>query len=114
MVSNDAHAWIQCNSVTYPVRRNSTLRIGRSIDSDLRLFQDVAVSRDHCTVVSAGDQLQVVELGSRNGTKVNGREISGAVVLRHRYVVQVGESELLILFELEEDLPTTEADVPLV
>jgi len=56
----------------------------------------------------------VVELGSRNGTRVNGREVSVSTPLHHRDVIKVGDAELLILFELDEDLPKTEADVPLL
>lgn len=99
--SNDA--WIRCNSLTYHIPPNSTIRLGRSIASDLRLFTDVSASREHCVITSKDGRLEVEDLGSRNGTAVNGKLISTRTQLQHNDVISVGETRLTILFELERD-----------
>lgn len=45
--------------------------IGRGHDADLR-FEDIFISRAHCQVDKIGDRLIVRDLGSKNGTFVNG------------------------------------------
>lgn len=46
--------------------------IGRLPDCDLHL-DDSTVSREHAAVVRRGDRWWVLDLGSTNGTRVNGR-----------------------------------------
>ena len=99
----ETHAWIQFGSATYPIPYGSTVRIGRSIESNLRLFEDTSVSRDHCEITSHGTRVEVTDLKSRNGTKLNGHRISSPTELQHRDVITVGESSLIILFELGGD-----------
>ena len=102
-MGHNTQAWIRYGSVTYTIRPNSVIRIGRSIDSDIRLFDDTAVSRDHCTISFINDRLEVKDLDSRNGTRVNGRLISSPTELRHKDVIQVGDTELTVLLELDPD-----------
>ncbi len=54
--------------------------IGRGPDCDLRLF-DPALSRHHCRLLWRGDRLVVEDLGSRNGTLVNGQKVTEPRVL---------------------------------
>jgi pSer/pThr/pTyr-binding forkhead associated (FHA) protein len=96
-------AWIRCKSLTYHIPPNSTIRLGRSIDSDLRLFTDTAASREHCVITFHHGRLEIEDLGSRNGTAVNDQLISAPTQLFHNDVVSVGETALTILFELERD-----------
>lgn len=51
--------------------------IGRSEESDIFLV-DPSVSRNHATLVIDGEAVVVEDLGSTNGTFVNGERISGA------------------------------------
>lgn len=51
--------------------RKSTL-IGRGKDTDL-LLPDISVSRHHAKIELRGKELMLVDLGSQNGTKVNGK-----------------------------------------
>jgi ATP-binding cassette subfamily B protein len=70
------------------------LTIGRAVANDLQL-QDDTVSRRHCRVWwSAADGRYLVEdLGSSNGTTVNGRRIS-STQLQDRDVLKVGTQVL--------------------
>lgn len=100
MADIKTHAWIECDSIIYSIRRHAAVQVGRAINSDLRLFEDVGVSREHCRITSTVGRLEVVDLGSPNGTRVNGRAISGTVELGHGDVIKVGDSELTMLFRL--------------
>jgi len=46
--------------------------IGRSSDTDIRIDQE-SVSRSHAKVVNRGDSVTIRDLGSTNGTYINGR-----------------------------------------
>ncbi|HKP59964.1 MAG TPA: FHA domain-containing protein [Polyangiales bacterium] len=55
--------------------------VGRGDDVHLQ-FDDPSVSRRHAELRACGDQLIVEDLGSRNGTFVNGQRIEQPVTLR--------------------------------
>jgi pSer/pThr/pTyr-binding forkhead associated (FHA) protein len=56
-----------------------TFLIGRSDQADIRLHSDVA-SREHAVLRLEGERWFVVDLGSRNGTYVNGRRVNNAAL----------------------------------
>jgi len=72
--------------------------IGRSHDADLRL-DDEGVSRTHCKVYPREGLVYVEDLGSANGTLVNGVAIEHRVLLAPGDRVQVG----LALFGLDDE-----------
>jgi hypothetical protein len=53
--------------------------IGRGAEADLRLH-DTGVSRAHAELRVEGEHIRVVDLGSTNGTLVNGRPVDAAVL----------------------------------
>ncbi|CAM5669524.1 hypothetical protein GCM10010329_35410 [Streptomyces spiroverticillatus] len=71
------------------------IRIGRSADADVPL-DDPDVSRLHCTVTLAEDgRVTVADLGSTNGTSLDGREVGRREVrLAPGALLRVGESAL--------------------
>ncbi|HZU12847.1 MAG TPA: FHA domain-containing protein [Chloroflexota bacterium] len=71
---------------------------------------DKSVSREHARVVRLGDRYVVRDLGSTNGTLVNGRRISGDVPLRPGDMVTVGSVEFL--FEQQEPPLQEREEVP--
>ena len=68
--------------------------IGRSDDNRIALAGDDFASGHHARVESARDGVWVIDLGSTNGTFVNGERIDGRHRLREGDVVQVGDTEL--------------------
>lgn len=58
----------------WPLDRTRPLMIGRSSDCDISL-PDRQVSRYHARISWRGDGYQVEDLGSKNGTHVNGQEV---------------------------------------
>lgn len=70
--------------------------VGRASKSDIQL-PGMTVSREHCTVESVqGKYVLVRDLGSRNGTSVNGLKIKGEAKAFPGMVIQVGEFGLLV------------------
>src|SRR2546421_8645842 len=76
------------------------LVIGRE-NADLTI-DDAEVSRRHVAVRLEGGQLEVEDLGSANGTFVNGSRIEGPVKVGGGAKIRVGRTE----FEVRGVLPT--------
>lgn len=76
----------------YDLRHGSNI-VGRGTDADLQLL-DQGVSRRHLDLQFDGNFATVYDLGSTNGTAVNGHEI-GSQVLRHGDVIRIGHSRLV-------------------
>lgn len=77
------------------VEVTSVLVLGREA-ADL-VIEDPQVSRRHAAVRPAGDGLEIEDLGSLNGTWVNGARVTGKVRLALGDRVRVGDSS----FEVE-------------
>jgi hypothetical protein len=75
----------------YPLSIGSTV-IGRGDQANLRL-PDVGISRRHARLDFDGSQVVLTDLGSTNGTMVNGQRVS-AVALNGGDVVQLGTTTL--------------------
>jgi pSer/pThr/pTyr-binding forkhead associated (FHA) protein len=67
--------------------------VGRGTDADLQLL-DQGISRRHLDIQFDGNFATVYDLGSTNGTTVNGHEV-GSQVLRHGDVIRVGHTRLV-------------------
>ncbi len=76
---------------SFPLNIGSTV-IGRGDQATLRL-PDVGISRRHARVDYDGAQVVLTDLGSTNGTMVNGQRIS-SVVLNPGDMIQVGTTTL--------------------
>jgi transcriptional regulator with GAF, ATPase, and Fis domain len=79
---------------------HSPVRIGRSVDNDLRLAGKL-VSRQHCRLERDGEVWYVVDLGSANGTLVNGQRVERAALHSGDEVVLSG-ARLQVLIETAE------------
>ena len=69
------------------------LSIGRGEDNDLQLM-DPKVSRNHAVIRREGRNFALTDLGSANGTRVNGVLITGSHVLKHGERITIGDAEL--------------------
>ncbi|MGB0684183.1 MAG: FHA domain-containing protein [Magnetovibrionaceae bacterium] len=79
--------------------------IGRAADSDLVLGQP-SISRHHCRVqMDSERQVIVSDLGSRNGTEVNGRKVAGGqfLPLSDGDRLRIGDVEATVTFVSERD-----------
>ena len=75
------------------------LVIGRSIDAGLRL-QGTEVSRRHCKLAINAGRFRIEDLGSSNGTYVNGSRIRNAIDLQPGDEVRVGPHRMRLESEL--------------
>jgi pSer/pThr/pTyr-binding forkhead associated (FHA) protein len=70
------------------------LTIGRSPRCSVPLAADGFVSQVHARLFRRGDEYWVEDLGSTNGTLMNGRKLAGAAPLRKGDLIQVGQTVL--------------------
>jgi Mg-chelatase subunit ChlD len=71
-----------------------TLSVGRSPESAICISNDGQVSASHCTLSPRGKSILVQDVGSRNGTRVNGVAISGFLHAEPDSILGVGRTEL--------------------
>lgn len=71
------------------------LRVGRGRENDLQL-NDVLASRHHAILGGSSEDVLLTDLGSLNGTFVNGRRIAGTVPVRPGDRVVIGNSDFRI------------------
>lgn len=84
----------------YAVERE--LVLGRSSEAHVSL-DDASLSRQHARVLRADDGFYVEDLGSKNGTFVNGRRIHGRVRLQDGDRISIGATASL-RFALQDEL----------
>ncbi len=72
----------------------SELHVGRDVTNDL-VVSDEKVSRRHARLYSEGDQYVVEDLGSTNGTFINGARLSGPHLLRVGEQITFGETSIV-------------------
>jgi pSer/pThr/pTyr-binding forkhead associated (FHA) protein/predicted Ser/Thr protein kinase len=70
--------------------------IGRQASEEGKLGQDAEISREHARVARSGRGFVIEDLGSTNGTFVNGRRISGPEILSPGDRIQVGATTLVV------------------
>ncbi len=63
--------------------------IGRGADCDLRLFSET-VSRHHCMIRTHGEECSLMDLGSSNGTYLNGQRVRSQTSVKYGDELQVG------------------------
>ncbi|MCY4063105.1 MAG: FHA domain-containing protein [Chloroflexi bacterium] len=74
--------------------------LGRDISNDI-VINDRETSRHHLRLMIAGDTLTIEDLGSTNGTFVNGKRISGVTPLQNGDMIGLGETVTLALERVE-------------
>ncbi len=88
VVTNDGQIF------NFPISKD-TIRIGRSNDNDL-ILADNTVSRYHTEIQKRKNDYILADLGSYNGTRLNGKSIQ-KVFLKHDDKIQIGSSKLTFL-----------------
>lgn len=82
---------IEVEGVRYPLRSGTTI-VGRGSDADIRL-SDTAASRQHLQLIWDGKAGIARDLGSTNGTKINGQRFREAA-LSPETVITIGQTAL--------------------
>jgi pSer/pThr/pTyr-binding forkhead associated (FHA) protein len=83
--------------------------LGRGTDCDVRL-NDINVSRHHCLIRFRPEEVTLTDLGSSNGTYVNGHRVLSQVALHTGDEIRLGEFRFLL--DLGEGArPDSDADI---
>jgi adenylate cyclase len=107
-------AWLDIGDRQFPLA-GKTFSLGRSKDNNV-VFVSPKVSRRHALVhAQGGSEFSLVDLGSSNGTHLNGRRVVQPISLQHGDVIQIGEQSLTFRLETaplsEEQIYVTEAQM---
>lgn len=91
------------------------LKIGRSSKNDLNLSFDLSLSRFHAEVNRKNGKFYLTDVGSRNGTSLNGKPVLQPTELKIGDRVNLGETTILFGVDQEprvaiEDAPPLRAD----
>ena len=70
--------------------------LGRDVSNDI-VINDRETSRNHLRLMRSGDTMTVEDLGSTNGTFVNGKRVSGVTPLQNGDMIGLGETITLAL-----------------
>ena len=80
----------------YTLREGEAIVVGRSSRCNLVVGGDPRCSRAHCLVFLHPPHCYVRDLGSLNGTFVNGQRVQPVAPLNHGDCVRVGDSEITV------------------
>ena len=93
--------YLVCSKKGEPERRiavGTSITLGRSVECGCAL-DDAAASRRHVRITLDGDRFLWKDLGSTNGTTINGMQMLEGVI-RHGDALQIGET--VLRFEIED------------
>lgn len=89
------------------VINKATFVIGRSPECHLRINSG-AISRQHAVITVDSDLVRVKDLGSTNGTYINGQKITQETVLHNHDLLQLGPLQTVVVFS--ENVPRPSDD----
>lgn len=90
-----AQAWlVSRDGRTYQIYRGETT-IGRSSENHIYLTDDTTVSKLHAKIVEQNNHYRLYDLGSTNGTRVNGQWVRQPVLLQANDEIQFGDRTVL-------------------
>jgi predicted component of type VI protein secretion system len=87
--------WLKYEGTRFPIRRGETL-IGRSAYCSI-VISDPSVSREHAALRMSGEGLLVADLGSRNGTFVNGERVGDSRKLGPGDTIVLGRALMQVI-----------------
>lgn len=87
---------VEINGKYYPLDSNVTI-LGRGGDADIAI-DDTGMSRHHAKIVKRGSVLQLEDMGSTNGTFLDGERIS-SVELHDGAVITLGRTQATVRFQ---------------
>lgn len=90
----------------FPLTEDAPNVVGRASGNAIRL-EDQSVSRQHCEITKGVSGWVVKDLGSKNGTLVNGQILADSVVIGHKDVIKTGIYQLRLITQptrVEEEM----------
>ena len=90
------------------VEGGQTLKVGRTAQADLAVPEDLMLSRVHFAIEWDGEACRLRDLGSTNGTNLNGRRVETSGPLKNGDEIQAGQTTFRVHF----DVPRASAVMP--
>jgi adenylate cyclase len=90
----------------YPINKEETT-IGRGKSNDIGL-KDSAISRSHAKIIQTKEAYQIIDLGSFNGTRVNGKAVQNAI-LSDKDQIRIGSAKLI--FNIQKSAAYADSEV---
>jgi len=87
------------------------ITIGRAVDNEIRLSQTL-VSRHHCRIEQGAEGCWLLDLGSSNGTLVNGERVMRRLLVDGDQIA-IGKVRLNVHLDEEEDSPRPDETQPI-
>jgi len=100
---------LQSEDGDHPLMQGPNI-IGRTIDADLCIDR-TEVSRCHARILVQGTTATIEDLGSKNGTYVNGERLDGPTLLTNGDEIWIGRSVARLRFLVEGEPTMTEQSV---
>jgi len=102
--------WLRHRGTAYPIHRGDCI-LGRAPHCFMVLSAE-QVSREHAVVRIVADALEIEELSSRNGTRVNGRAVDGRRRLEPGDAIEIAGERIEVLRRVSRDQsPTVQGEV---
>lgn len=104
--------WLKFGKERFALRQGETT-LGRSHYCSV-VVDSATASREHAAIRMTGARIELTDLGSRNGTAVNGHKVKHPVELRVGDVITIGSRQVqLVESELPDDSANTvEGEIP--
>jgi two-component system response regulator AtoC len=102
--------WIGDVVRSWPLPHRGTVVVGRAAEAEVRIDAG-AVSRQHARLVIDAAEVRIADLGSQNGTRVNGERLTAERTLAYGDIVAFGDVTAMLAEQSEgsaapgEDLP---------
>ncbi|MBV9283657.1 MAG: FHA domain-containing protein [Acidimicrobiia bacterium] len=109
-MSGDAYleVWGPAGARLVPLSSDRTT-IGRAPSNDVAIDADATVSKLHAVLVRYGDEYAVRDVGSSNGTFLNGERVVSEIRLRPGDEIRAGETRLVFRAQGGAELEATAA-----
>jgi len=99
-----------CYGKSCELKNNGKITIGRGEEQDFSIFKDGSASREHSVVIGENGKFQIMDIGSRNGTVINGTKLTKTPhALYPGDIIEIGQTR--IVFQLIQKLPTGETKI---
>lgn len=95
----------------FPLQKSEQF-IGRDLNNDI-VINDAEVSRRHARIFLQGTSYVIEDLGSTNGTYINGQRLMGPYVLRPGEIITLGEKINLVFEATSFSEPTVQPAAPI-
>lgn len=102
LILEDLDTWEKRSIIFY-----DNIGIGRKRESDqfekyYLIKEDTRASKLHCAIISRDGKLYLKDMGSRNGTYLNGEKLERPTILQKEDIIGVGETQIEIKKVMKE------------